>query len=84
MATDEADRRRAHAILEAIRLAWCDLRGPGPPKKRAAAASMHFSAYTEGLLGPQVRDVYNARGVRAVGLALKTLESLARAFAEDG
>ena len=63
--------------------AWADLNGPGSARQRAGRAGLRFSAYTDdGPLSPHVRDVYNATGVRAMESALRTLESLARAFAE--
>lgn len=80
--TDD-DRKRAQAILQAIRGARADLNGPGPARQRAGRARLRFSAYTDhGPLSPHVRDVCNARGVRATKAALGTLESLAQAFAE--
>ena len=80
---DDDVRKQAQAILRAIRGAWADLNGPGSARQRAGRAGLRFSAYTDdGPLSPHVRDVYNATGLRAMESALRTLESLARAFAE--
>ena len=79
---DDDVREQAQAILQA-RGAWTDLNGPGPARQLAGRAGLRFSAYTnDGPLAPHVRDVYNAKGVKAMKSALRTLESLARLFVE--
>lgn len=81
---DDSLGGRARAILRAAREARRDLAGSGPAKKRADAARMHLHAYTStGPLSAHVRDVYNAVGVRAMQLALSTLEGLAQACLDD-
>ena len=85
MAPDDAEntKKQARDILRAIGRARADLSGTGPAGKRAGRATGHFSAFIhDGLFAPHVRDVYDATGVRAVTLALDTLESLVKGAIE--